>query len=81
VNPFVLFPNPNKGEFTIRCSQAIETPLEIRVYDISGRLVMQETVQEQEKQVYCNGLNAGTYMVAIYKGDVMQSITRVALVK
>ncbi len=81
VNPFVLFPNPNKGEFTIRCSQAIEAPLEIRVYDISGRLVMQEAMQEQEKQVYCNGLNAGTYMVAIYKGDVMQSVTRMALVK
>ena len=81
VNQFVIFPNPNKGEFTIRTSELPDRPLQVRIYDISGRVVQEETMRDEEMQISCNGLSAGTYMVGIYDDDIMKSITRVAIVK
>jgi hypothetical protein len=80
-NTVTIFPNPNKGEFTIRCSQPIQAPLQIRVFDLSGRMAIEESMTEQEKQLNCNSLVAGTYLVGIYNGDVMQSMSRVVIVK
>ncbi|HXP48752.1 MAG TPA: T9SS type A sorting domain-containing protein, partial [Bacteroidia bacterium] len=80
-NAITIYPNPNKGEFTIRCSQPVQFPLQIRVFDISGRVIIEESMTEQEKQLNCNSLVAGTYLVGIYNSDVIQSMSRVVIVK
>lgn len=81
VNRFVLYPNPNNGEFTIRASGTINKPLQYKIYDISGRRISEGTIQDEETHITCNGLNTGTYLVSVYDGDVLKSTTRLVIVR
>ncbi len=80
-NSTIIYPNPNNGSFTIKCSQPLQAPLQVKIYDISGRMVMEETMQDQEKLINCSYFSRGIYLVALYDGEVLQSITRVVVVK
>ncbi len=42
-NELAIFPNPNKGEFTLELSGEDYGQVEVRIYDISGTLVYHQT--------------------------------------
>lgn len=67
----VLSVSPNPGrEFRIHLSTGSTAPVDLTVYDLSGRLV--ETLDLRERHIVWNpsGLPAGVYIVRAYSPDV-----------
>lgn len=61
-----LFPNPNKGEFTIRMNEAIGTG-EIKVYDLTGRNVYSKSFNKSDREIKMNlnGVGKGIFIVEV----------------
>ncbi|HSY77848.1 MAG TPA: T9SS type A sorting domain-containing protein [Bacteroidia bacterium] len=79
-NQVIVYPNPNNGVFTIKFSQPLQSQVNIRVFDLSGRLVKEETMQEEQKQIRCSDLSTGTYLVQLYSNDILLGVSRVVIV-
>lgn len=73
-NSLVVYPNPNKGEFTISFDTNLNNndDVKVDVYDISGRLVFKETFVNESvqfnKTINLNGVASGVYLTNISKG-------------
>lgn len=69
-----IFPNPNEGEFTISFDSPSDTndDVKVSVYDISGRLVYNNSFLNNSLQFYetikLNNVSAGVYIAHISKG-------------
>ena len=70
-----VFPNPNEGEFTISfdARQNNNENVKVSVYDVSGRLVYNNTFTNNSLQFYetirLNNATPGLYFANISKGD------------
>ncbi len=69
---FTLFPNPNTGKFTVDFYMNKTGPLEIYVYDITGRTVYHETIHAetgaQSISLNLSHLSGGIYNLSV-SGD------------
>jgi subtilisin-like proprotein convertase family protein len=72
INDFVLYPNPNKGDFTIRFSSTNAAAIKVFVTDMLGRKIYQKEF-ENTGNIYQNiqlkNTAAGTYIVTVVDGD------------
>lgn len=59
-----LYPNPASEKFYIR---NLEETARITIYDLSGRIVFEKNIQEEEA-IPVSGLNTGMYIVEIHTG-------------
>lgn len=59
-----LFPNPNSGQFRLRCSEPLSMDAHLRLYDSSGRLVHHRVISpgQQELAFQFHQLPAGLYL-------------------
>lgn len=58
-----LYPNPSDGNFTVR---NITGNAVLNVYDVSGRIVSQQQLQQNtSQQITLSGIEAGVYLVTI----------------
>ncbi|MCB0482759.1 MAG: T9SS type A sorting domain-containing protein, partial [Flavobacteriales bacterium] len=77
-NNFVLFPNPNNGNFNIHMDNAHGAAVSIEVIDITGKIIHSENygsiATELNKEVNLNNLNAGMYMLNLRANDKMETI-------
>jgi hypothetical protein len=64
----LLYPNPCNGVLTVKFRQAIKDYCKISLYNTSGKLIRQETFQ-QETTMKLHGLPAGLYYVNIEHGN------------
>ncbi|WP_179354307.1 S8 family serine peptidase [Winogradskyella vidalii] len=75
----VVFPNPNKGEFTIRFDSDLNNNQDVKVdiYDIRGRSVYQNTFISDNVQfnqtINLNDVASGVYIANISKGSTVTS--------
>jgi subtilisin-like proprotein convertase family protein len=72
INDFVLYPNPNKGDFTIRFSTSNTTAIKVFVTDMLGRKVYQnefENTGDFNQNIQLKNAAAGTYIVTVVDGD------------
>ncbi|MNR48665.1 hypothetical protein D3C85_1679280 [compost metagenome] len=72
INDFVLYPNPNKGDFTIRFSSLNTTDIKVFVTDLSGRKIYDkqfENTGDFNEKVQLKNLAAGMYIVTVIDGD------------
>jgi subtilisin-like proprotein convertase family protein len=72
INDFVLYPNPNKGDFTIRFSSSNTTAIKVFVTDILGRRIYQkefENIGDFNQNIQLKNAAAGTYIVTVVDGD------------
>lgn len=77
-NDFKIYPNPNNGSFTI---SGINNPIQsVKVFDISGKLVREMKIENNQNQVEVNIQQCadGIYSVEITGNE---SISRVRIVK
>ena len=58
-----IYPNPTEGHFTITCKQGAE----VKILDISGKLVYQQQSLEENHQMYLN-LEKGMYYIVLKDG-------------
>jgi len=72
INDFVLYPNPNKGDFTIRFSSSNNTDIHVFVTDLTGRKVYDkkfENTGDFNQNIQLKNAASGTYIVTVVDGD------------
>jgi hypothetical protein len=73
-----VFPNPSKGQFNFVCTSAEYKTTTIRMYDMSGRVVMQENLQLQEgvnqTVVSTSNVQSGVYFLSIVGSNQVQKV-------
>ena len=59
----MVFPNPSNGMVYVRAeSQQLQ---ELQVFDLSGRMLLQQNISETESSIDLSGYNAGTYILRL----------------
>lgn len=68
---FVLYNNPNNGNFSLKGSVLNKEPHIISIHDMSGRLIYTKTVQKSKEEHFNleNQLSKGNYILSIKKSD------------
>ena len=72
INDFVLYPNPNKGDFNIRFSSSNTTAIKVFVTDMLGRKIYQkefENTGDFNQNIQLKNASTGTYVVTVVDGD------------
>jgi hypothetical protein len=59
-NSFVVYPNPNNGQFVVKHNKNISA---LRVYNVMGQVVFQNTAVNAQQFAFSNELNRGLYFV------------------
>ena len=69
---FGLFPNPNKGDFTVKFTSVPTNEVKVNVYDIRGRQVYEKSFSNAgtfNQNITLDQVEAGIYLVTITEGD------------
>jgi hypothetical protein len=64
-----IAPNPANAYFYIEFPEAINEEVLITLFDVSGKLMKQERIQDQWSEINTSDLNAGTYFLRIDTKD------------
>ena len=69
---FELYPNPNKGEFTIKLDSSVASEeIKVYVYDMRGRIIFENSYSNQvtfNENIQLNNPQSGIYLVSITDG-------------
>lgn len=74
-----IYPNPNAGQFTIEINDQLRSGNEIKVYDILGKLIFDEKVNDQKNYIDLSDQPKGVYFVKIYNSDFQVSNKKIAI--
>ncbi len=69
---FILYPNPNKGNFTISFNSDNSEKINVRVFDIGGRSVFNKEYQNNglfNENMHLDNLQSGVYLVKVQNGN------------
>ncbi len=69
---FTLFPNPNKGNFTVQFDSNSNNDIAISVHDMRGRLILNNIYNNTgliSQNVQLDNIQAGVYLVTVQDGD------------
>lgn len=72
LDSFVLFPNPNKGNFTVQFNSSSSNEVGISVHDMRGRLILNNLYNNTgsiSQNVQLDNIQAGVYLVTVQDGD------------
>ncbi len=72
LNNFTLYPNPNKGSFTIQFDSKTNSDIAISVYDLRGRTIMSNKYSNTglfSQNINLDRVQSGVYMVTVQDGD------------
>lgn len=64
-----LYPNPNKGQFSIELPRGISLPATVRLFDLKGREVFRITARASNQTINASQLPAGAYLLGVYAPD------------
>ena len=65
----LLYPNPFKDYVMVEITGIGNEPLEIAIFDISGRKVLHESAMNNKFKIDRNSLNSGIYVYEITQGN------------
>jgi subtilisin-like proprotein convertase family protein len=72
INDFVLYPNPNKGNFTVRLTSSNSSDIQIFVTDLLGRKIYNNKFKNTgdfNENIELINASAGTYIVTVVDGE------------
>lgn len=75
-NKFSVYPNPNNGQFFIKNEFLSAEPVDLQLYDMSGRLIYQKTMLMQENnisEINLNNLATGAYLLMVSNSENKES--------
>lgn len=58
-----IFPNPASDEITIKFSTELNEPAQIQLFDIAGRVVLEQTIAKNESTLNIESLERGSYII------------------
>jgi hypothetical protein len=79
-NKIKVFPNPSKGTLNIQMPEDITTPVQVRVYDNSGKVFLTQTII-RNKSIDISSWKEGYYHVELKVGEKTKSIETIILSK
>lgn len=72
VNDLVMFPNPNKGNFTVKFTSKTTNPITVRINDILGKKIFEEEFENNgnfdENIQLDSSIQAGIYLMTVKDG-------------
>lgn len=78
IEDFALYPNPNKGTFTVKGKLKDARAVVIEVYDIQSKLLYKDQVEKQarefRKTINMEGASAGVYLLKLIVGANEEAI-------
>ncbi|MEQ8581644.1 MAG: alpha-amylase family glycosyl hydrolase [Marinoscillum sp.] len=77
LNKVHLFPNPTTGQF--RVGGEVNTPYNLFVFDLSGRMLSSLLIQDSSKPVDLSHLREGQYLIQVVGADQTKSLRLVIL--
>jgi subtilisin-like proprotein convertase family protein len=72
INDFVLYPNPNKGNFTVRFASANTAGVVVVVNDMLGRKIYENKFENNgnfNENIQLKNVTAGVYLVSVIDGN------------
>jgi len=69
---FVVFPNPNKGEFTIKLNNTLTSNINVEVYDLRGRVIYKNKYKDTgdfNEKINLNNVQSGMYILNVSDGQ------------
>lgn len=72
ISEFLIFPNPNQGEFTIKLNSSTDSKIKVDVYDIRGRLIYNNSYQNNsnfKQTISLDNVQSGMYLVKVSDGE------------
>jgi subtilisin-like proprotein convertase family protein len=72
IKDFVLYPNPNKGDFTVRFTSSNATDIQVFVTDLLGRKIYNKKFKNTgdfNQNIQLTNASSGTYIVTVIEGD------------
>jgi PQQ-dependent dehydrogenase (s-GDH family) len=64
----LVYPNPASHYLHVLCRSGLHKPLQVQMFDISGRLVIQETTNQDNFEVSLHNIRPGIYIFRLYTG-------------
>lgn len=64
-NQFSIFPNPSKGNFSITFQNQLIQNYQLEVYDLLGKKVLTQNLNDSQTTIETNNLSKGLYIVKI----------------
>jgi hypothetical protein len=68
-NLIEIYPNPNNGSFVIETNY--QAQCNVFIYDVNGKLVLTQTLQNGKTNIDASGLNEGVYNISIITTEGM----------
>jgi subtilisin-like proprotein convertase family protein len=68
---FSVYPNPNKGNFTVQFSNSENQDVQVTVFDIRGRIILENNYLGQanfNEEIQLNNAEKGVYLVKVSNG-------------
>ncbi|GAA4939869.1 zinc-dependent metalloprotease family protein [Algibacter agarivorans] len=78
---FLVYPNPNKGEFTIKLNGSKLRDIQTKIYDTSGRLISKNTygaTGDFKERINLNNIQSGLYLLIVCDG-LRQSTKKIVI--
>jgi hypothetical protein len=64
-NSFRIYPNPSKDKITIEYNQIKVEQVQIKLYSMEGRVLMEKTLMSNKMQIDVSGFSKGVYIVEV----------------
>ena len=68
LNDISIYPNPNKGVFTLKCD-ACNNPTELQITNTVGQIVYQVNISGKTNEIDISGLQPGIYILTLSTGS------------
>lgn len=78
---FKVYPNPSSGQFTISSDQVPHGKFSARLYNLEGKLVLEQALAGSFSFVYANSLPPGTYVLKISSDAGYEQEEKIVLIK
>lgn len=65
---FAVFPNPNKGEFTIKLNSSLSSDVKVEVFDLRGRSIYKNRYKDTgdfNEKINLNNVQSGMYILSV----------------
>lgn len=72
---FMVYPNPNSGNFNVKFKNTATDKVELNIFDMSGRTIFKRNYSSQgdfNENVQLNAIQAGVYLISIFDGERTQ---------
>jgi subtilisin-like proprotein convertase family protein len=72
LSDFAIYPNPNKGNFTIQFDNTTSNEIKVNVYDMRGRTIFENNYSNQvtfNENIQLTNAQAGVYLVSVTDGN------------